>query len=198
MATIADFMAHWDDLVQRNLISRTMAQASRSACWRVLSVQDNQEQLDPLTLDVEEAWRVFDKRAGNELSEQTKEVYHRRFRQGIQQFREYMANPEGWRGKRTTRRNRKTGMQSASRRRDRHEVAPSASEMPQAESQQHTYEFPLLAGDRTVRLGLPVDLKMSEVRRIVMILQALAVDFDAQERPAVIAGVNPAPQDQLA
>lgn len=190
MATVSDFMAHWDDLVQRNLITRAMAQASRSACWRVLSAQDNQEQLDPLTLDIEEVWRAFDERVGKELSEQTKEVYRRRFRQGIQQFREYMANPEGWRGKRTARRSRKQGAQPVSHRRNRLE---SAFPPPVAHpvSQQQIYEFPLLSGDRTVKLGLPVDLKMSEVRRIVMILKALAVDFEVKD------SVDTAPQHEL-
>ena len=189
MATINDFMTHWDDLVQRNLITRTMAQASRSACWRVLNAQDNQETLDPLTLDVEEVWRIFDERVGNELSEQTKEVYRRRFRQGIQQFREYTANPDGWRGKRAMRRSKKTIAQPVSHRRQRAEIA-SPSPVAHPVSQQQTYEFPLLAGDRTVTLGLPVNLKMSEVRRIVMILKALAVDFEVKD------SVESAPQHE--
>lgn len=195
MATIADFMAHWDDLAQRNLVARSVAQANRSTCWRVLKAQDDYEQLDPMTLDIEEVWRRFCEHAGSQLSEQTKEVYHRRFRQGIQQFREYMANPEGWRAKHAPRRSRKSGAHATeSRRRTRHEGA-SLPPMARPVVQQQTYEFPLLDGGRTVKLGLPADLKMSEVRRIVMILQALAVDFEvdghaqaATQREATLQG----------
>lgn len=190
MATIADFMAHWDDLAQRNLVARTVAQANRSTCWRVLRAQDNHEQLDPMTLDIEEVWRRFSEHAGSQLSEQTKEVYHRRFRQGIQQFREYMANPEGWRAKRATRRSRKSSAQSTeSHRRNRQEGA-SLPPVARHVAQQQTYEFPLLVGDRTVKLGLPADLKMSEVRRIVMILQALAVDFEVKDNQEAMTQRN--------
>jgi hypothetical protein len=166
---------------RKGVLPANTARMLKLAVSRVLENVDGWESLDVRGIDQEGTLRRFRNLRAHDFKPESLQTYEHRFRQAIRLFLEHSADPSGWRYLGRPRRlapSPKTDEVSNSENELSTEetVAPRQTAMGLVE-----YPFPLREG-RLAFLRLPVDLRMSEVRRLTAYMSTLAIDSDAEDR----------------
>ena len=87
---------HWDWAAQKGLMNPGTARSIAVACRRILSVQENWENLDARSLDIEEFLVRFKYLKAKDFSPNSLRDYESRFRRAVGSFHEYLDDPSGW------------------------------------------------------------------------------------------------------
>lgn len=168
------FVEHWSWAAQKGLMNKNTAAGVRAACGQVLGVLDNWREVDVRTLDVDDTVKRFKNVRRKEFKPRSLEVYGRRFRQALTSYRSYLDDPGGW--KPATQQRPSRAEKNGGNERQM-ETATSGGRPELGKGALVDYPFPLRDG-LTVRLLLPRDLKMAEVKRLNAFMTTLAVDFE--------------------
>jgi hypothetical protein len=175
--TGAGLLAFLTWAADKGLLNATTAGAHRSAVGQVLAVEsDDLSTIDVRVIDTEDLLARFARKKGGKYSPGSLSTYEGRFRRAVEMYRDYLANPSGFR----------PGIKSRERPRARGtpvEVAaeavpetkgPSLAEVAAPENL-ITFPFPLRSGG-TAYFQLPRQLPRYEVDRMVQFLQSLVMD----------------------
>jgi hypothetical protein len=168
---------HWTWAAAKGEMNKNTAAALKAACTQVLSVIEGWEQVDIKSLDVEDTLRRFQTLRKKEFKPKTLDVYGRRFRQALNSYMSYVHNPRGWRFRVHERvpRPRRMAGEAPQVGREPEYTGPSSSPDTALLVE---YPFPLREGV-TIRLALPRDLKVAEVKRLTAFMSTLALDFES-------------------
>jgi hypothetical protein len=168
---------HWGWAAQKGEMNKNTAAALKAACAQVLSVVEGWQQVDVKTLDVEDTLRRFENLRKKEFKPKTLDAYARRFKQALDSYLAYAHNPRGWKFQAQERapRSRRTPNQVPQVGQEAEYTGPSGSPDTAALVE---YPFPLRQ-DVTIRLALPRDLNMAEVKRLTAFMSTLALDFES-------------------
>lgn len=174
--TARAFLDHWSWAAEKGVMNRNTAAGLRAACTQVLSVLENWESVDIKALDIEDTLSRFQNLKKKDFKPAVLETYKRRFRQAIGSYLSYLDDPGGWRPKTAERAGGgepRTGTEPPAEGR---RLAPQRAT---AQAGMVDYPFPLpLREGQDVRLSLPRDLKVSEVKRLTAFLMSLAIDAE--------------------
>lgn len=174
-ATGKQFVEFWSWAAQKRLMNENTAYAFSSPVRKIISVNENWENLDISKLDVEDVIQRFQNIHGKEFKPESLNAYFRRFRQAHSLYLQYVENPTAWKYK---------GQQSSTRKQkskkaDKNQSAEDTFEMPIMQGSNSTqmvdYPFPLRE-NCIVRLKLPTDLKASEVERLTTFMRTLVTN----------------------
>ena len=167
-------MDHWNWAAQKGLMNKNTAGGVRAACSQVLGVLEGWEDTNIETLDVDDTVKRFKNLRKKDFKPKSLEVYEQRFRQAVVSYRSYLEDPGTWRPPSQQRAGR-AAREGGNDRLAEAGAVPAAAEGPKGGLVD--YPFPLRAG-QTVRLLLPRDMKMAEVKRLNAFMATLAVDFE--------------------
>ena len=173
-ATGKALVDHWSWAAEKGVMNKNTAGGIRAAAAQVLSVLENWETVDVKTLDVEDALVRFQNLKKKDFKPAVLETYKRRFRQAVSSYLAYLEDPGGWKPRTLDR-------PVADRDDDGARTTIPASRASRPEAPQTgivEYPFPLREG-QMVRLYLPRDLKLTEVKRLTAFMATLAVDTEA-------------------
>jgi len=169
---------HWRWATEKGLMNVNTANAFKAACSQVLGVLDGWETTDIRKIDAADVCRRFQNKRNKDFKPESLETYKRRFTQAVKLFLDYADNPSGWKAP------------SQDRPRKEKRVSPGSgielaqtgpeNQPPASTNGLVDYPFPLREG-RIAYLRLPVDLKLTEVKRLNAYLTTLAVDFEPTE-----------------
>lgn len=174
-ATGKQFVEFWSWASQKGLMNENTAYAFSSPVRKIISVDENWENLDVSKLDVEDILQRFQNIHGKEFKPESLNAYFRRFRQAHLLYLQYVENPTAWKYK---------GQQSSPRKQkpkkaDKNQNIEDTFEMPVTQASNSTqmvdYPFPLRE-NFIVRLKLPTDLKANEVERLATFMRTLVAD----------------------
>lgn len=181
-STARALIAHWDWAADKGLMNRSTAQSIAVACRRVLSVQENWENLDVRALDVDEFLVRFRNLKARDFSPNSLRDYESRFARAVGSFREYLDNPSGWRfptrsssSREPSQSRRKKSQSEPSPRETRTEDEPGSTGESTGSLQEYTYPF---RPDVLARLLIPRDSTSAEINRLVAWARTLAVDYE--------------------
>lgn len=168
---------HWTWAARKGLMNSNTANALKAACTQVLGAIEGWETVDVREIDVDEVCRRFQNKRSKDFTPESLETYKRRFALSVKEFLKYAGDPSVWKSpvRSRARRDKKLATSSYSLPSPAMEATPVSAALPAGFME---YPFPLREGC-IVQLKLPVDLKLSEVRRLNAYLMALAVDFDS-------------------
>jgi hypothetical protein len=178
------FMDHWTWAADKGLMNTNTAGGMRAAVTKVLSIEENPEQVDITKLDVDGILRRFENLKKKDFTPGSLETYKSRFRQAIKSYRDYIDSPSGWHW---VARERPAGESSGNGAKPKRRTAlvPAASVPDNAEQQPTAprgktidFAFPLREGVMA-HLWLPADLKQTEVKRLHAFMSTLVVDDSA-------------------
>ncbi len=165
---------HWNWAAEKGVMNKNTAGGIRAAAAQVLSVLENWQDVDVKTLDVEGMLVRFQNLKKKDFKPAVLEAYKRRFRQAVGSYLAYLEDPGGWKPRTVE---RAAGADKANGdgggRSGEPAPRPSRHEAPQAGIVE--YPFPLREG-QMVRLYLPRDLKLAEVKRLTAFMATLVVD----------------------
>ena len=173
---------HWDWAAQKGLMNRGTAQSMAVACRRVLSVQENWENLDVRSLDIEEYLIRFTNLKAKDFSPNSLRDYESRFRRAVGSFREYLDDPSGW--KFPSRSSSSREPLGTRRKKSQSEPSPTETRIEDGSgragesaggSQEYSYPF---RPDVLARLSIPRDSTSAEINRLVAWARTLAVDYE--------------------
>lgn len=174
---------HWTWAAKKGLMNKNTAGGIKAACSQVLGALENGMEVDVPTLDVDNTLTCFKNLRHKKFKPNVLETYESRFRKAVISYREYLADPAGWKPRiteRTTKKAKSNGSSSTGV--VQHVVErPStmaATGIPQSNLME--YPFPIREGVMA-RLILPRDLKQSEIKRLTAFVSTLAVDFESAE-----------------
>ena len=167
---------HWTWAAEKDEMNKNTAAALKAACTQVLSVVEGWEDVDVMNLDVEDTLRRFQTLRKKEFKPKTLDAYTRRFKQALDSYLAYVRNPRGWKFQAHQRAARPPRMPSQAPRagRELEHAGPNDS----ADTLLVEYPFPLRESV-TIRLALPRDLKLAEVKRLTAFMSTLASDFES-------------------
>lgn len=173
---------HWDWAAQKGLMNRSTAQGIAVACRRVLSVQENWENLDVRILDVDEFLIRFKNLKARDFSPNSLRDYESRFRKAVDSFREYLDDQSGWRfpsrsssSREPSRARRKKSQSESSPAEARVDDASRSTGESAGSLQEYTYPF---RPDILAKLSIPRDSTSAEINRLVAWARTLAVDYE--------------------
>jgi len=175
---------HWNYAAEKGLMKRTSANALRAACTQILSALDGWETVDITRLDVDDAFHRFQNKRARDFKPESLEAYRRRFAQAVKLFKEYVRDPKSWKptnrkitpsakGKEQSRVGSTEGKSSTS-------AVINVLPLPQVGHMDYPFQ---LSEGRVAMLRLPVDLKLSEVQRLVSYMTTVAIDFNPEKGP---------------
>ena len=172
---------HWKYAVEKGLMNRNTAGSLRAACTQVLGVLDNWQSTDIRKINADDLCRRFQNKRSKDFTPESLETYKRRFTQAVREFLKYADDPGSWKAPGQGRPpKRGKGVATA----NGGSFQTPETQLGLADSSELvTYPFPLREG-RIAQLRLPVDLKMTEVRRLTAYLTTLAVDFTPGDQAA--------------
>jgi hypothetical protein len=173
-----DLVDHWSWAAEKGIMKKNSAFALKSACANVLSVIDDWESIDITSVDVEDAITRFKNIQARNYKPKSLEAYGKRFRNAVESFLEYIQDPGAW--KPTSRQIQPANSSSDNKPKKKHDIQKEEDQIaPQPASGRGLidYPFPLRDG-LTVRLMLPRDITVNEVKRLNAFMSTLAVDFD--------------------
>ena len=172
-----DLVDHWSWAAQKGLMKKNSANSLRSACSKVLSVLDDWGSIDITAIDIEDTISRFKNLQARNYKPKSLDVYGKRFQKAIESYLDYIRDPGAWKPVSRPTQSTNTNVISKSNNKEN---------LPKEEVQhvQQTtisrglidYPFPLREGV-TVRLMLPRDITVNEVKRLNAFMSTLAVDF---------------------
>jgi hypothetical protein len=167
----------------KGMMNRNTAGALRAAVREVISTIDGTgwEIVDIESIDVADYLSRFERLSTGRYKPDSLTTYKSRFKNAIEMFRQYKANPSGWRYK--PERPYATRHKATSLDRGHAKAAPSVSSAVIAQVAEGLipYPYPLRNGVM-VELRLPTDLTRREARRLSAFIEALAVDTEEMGR----------------
>ncbi len=175
-----------DYVKAKGMLAGSTADAYKSACMRVLGIDENWTSTDVRSLDVELQMGRYIRRRGASAKPASLTTYGQRVRAAIELYRTFLDNPAGFRGSTAKQRSsssstRSTGLRSTERTekleaKGGSETRDSTRNPPlEFGSSLVTYPFPLRSGAMAY-LQLPRHLAGSDVRRLCAFLSSLAID----------------------
>lgn len=167
------FVDHWRWAAERGLLNKNTAAGLKAASAQVLGVLDGWQTVDVGNLDADDVVRRFKNLRKKDFRPKTLEIYGKRFKAALNSYRTFLEDPGNWRPL-IQQRPVKAGRGSAGAKDDRE---PLAGDERAGKEALMEYPFPLRAG-QTVRLLLPRDLKLAEVKRLQAFMVTLAVDSE--------------------
>jgi hypothetical protein len=179
---------HWKWAAQKGLMNGTTARIMGNACSQVLSALDDWPQLDVNGMDPDEIFRRFQNLRSKDLTPRSLSDYRRRFKQALESFREYIADPTAWKGPGQERRARQPQLDGASEKplKKQATVRPPPQTRTGRVEAPELIEYPYpLRSDLMVRILLPRDLRLIEAKRLGSYITTLAVDFGEQNWTAL-------------
>ena len=172
---------HWSWAAQKGLMNKNTAIGLRVATSKVLSALDDWENVDVRSIDVDDAFNRFQNLQGKNFKPRVLGTYQQRWRQAVASFLAYVDDPAGWRpsAPRTPRssQERNGGSAKGNGAAARAPIVESVVQ-PVESTRLMEYHYPL-RDNQNVRLVLPRDLKVTEVKRLTAFMNTLVVDFDA-------------------
>lgn len=151
----------------------------KSACTKVLGVLDNGDDVDIMTLDVEDVIHRFNNLCAREFTPSSLETYASRFRKSVTLFKQYVESPSTWkvvsRAPKTKKKDSVTGNESSGGNNTVKDTPPPPPP-PNLDPNLIEYPYPLRQG-MTIKLAVPADLTTLEVRKINAFLTTLTSDF---------------------
>lgn len=168
---------HWDWASSKGLMNKNTAAALRAASAQVLGVLDDWENVDITTLDPNDVVTRFKHLRAKKFAPQSLEKYEQRFKQALTSYLAYVRDPGAWRPNVRRQKSAKKATDAATGESQQRNESPSRVEPPRTGLVD--YPFPLRDG-HTVRLMLPRDLKLSEVKRLTAFMNTLAVDAQSE------------------
>lgn len=157
---------------------------SQVANWRgasktVLAIEDDHDQLDLLTLDLDDFLRRFEIASRTKYKSDSLNAYKGRFRKAVETYRLWLEQSPEWKGAGPVARQASNGAKAKPS--PRSASSDNAPEPIVAGMINHT--FPLRPGVYA-RLTLPEDLTSKDAQRLANFIQSLAFD----EQLAITAG----------
>ena len=175
---------HWGWVAEKGLMNKNYALSLRNACTKVLGYLDDWEDVDILTLDVEDTLAKFQNLAAKGLTPNSLRAYQRRFRLAVNFYREYLKSPSTWKPPIDATKSRSARSQNSQRKlRGISQKVEENRALPTnlaASSGLVDYPFPLRE-DTVISLRLPKDLRLSEVKRITAFMKLLTVDYSVED-----------------
>lgn len=173
-----DLIEHWNYAADKGLMNRNSAYSYRSACSKVLSVIDGWESVDITAIDVDETITRFKNLQARNYKPKSLEVYAARFRKAVDSYLKFVSDPGSWKPKsRQVSNSNHEGTASSKSPATQNNTEVSASQAVSVNRGLIDYPFPLRDGI-TVRLQLPRDITISEVKRLQAFMSTLATDFE--------------------
>ncbi|MFZ5994232.1 MAG: hypothetical protein ACOYU4_04530 [Thermodesulfobacteriota bacterium] len=173
-----DLVDHWSWAAEKGLMNKNSALSLKTACANVLSVIDDWESIDITSIDVEDVITRFKNIQAKKYKPQSLETYAKRFRNAFESYIEYIQDPGAW--KPASRQIQTTNSSANFKSKKKSSIQKDDDQIV---SQQPSgrglidYPFPLREGV-TVRLMLPRDITVNEVKRLNAFMSTLAVDFN--------------------
>jgi hypothetical protein len=165
---------HWDWAATKGLMNKHTAAALRAASAQVLGVLDDWQNVDITTIDADDVVTRFKNLSAKKFTPQSLEKYEQRFKRALDLYLAYTRDPGAWRP--ASRRSRATKQAVSTEGSAKTENAdPTTERAEPARTGLVDYPFPLRDG-YTVRLMLPRDLKLSEVKRLTAFMTTLTTD----------------------
>lgn len=173
-------------LKEKGLMPGRTADAWRSAAQAVLSV-DGQgwEDLDLRDLDLQAQFQRFSNMRGTKYTPASLRSYGQRFRDSVEMYFQYLANPTGFKPRVSVVAVRSPGAgqrRTQSRSADGPAAETTGSAMPSQPSGSGagapkllTYPFPL-AGGELAYLQLPVLVSLTDVERLCAFIRSIAIE----------------------
>jgi hypothetical protein len=170
---------HWNWAAEKGVMNKNTALGIRAAVTQVLSVVENWQDVDVMTLDVDDTFARFQNLKGREFKPEVLRTYQQRWRQAVVLFKKYVEDPSGWRPG-APRAPRATNGNGGSKSNGATTKAATVETVVQPLPATNLVEYPYpLRENQTVRLVLPRDLKSSEVKRLAAFMNTLTADFEA-------------------
>lgn len=176
------FVEHWSWAAEKGLMNANTAGGMRAAVTKVLSVEENPDEVDISKLDVASILKRFENLKKKDFTPGSLETYKQRFRQAVKSYLEYIEDPGGWRWiarERPAAADRNGNGPKPKRRSAASPVsdAPDAPEPPPQAQRGKTidFQFPLREGV-IAHLWLPADLRPAEVKRLNAFMTTLVVE----------------------
>lgn len=178
MATTGkEFIEFWSWASNKGKMNKNTAQSLATASKQVMSVEDDWESIDVSTIDIDDLMLRFRNIRKKDFTTHSLQVYERKFRQALKLFLEFSHDPTNWKYK------TQTATASKSKPiRQRINLAPNLKSVS-SESQSSEaiplvdYPYPLRE-NCIVRMKLPVDLRTSDVERLITFLRTLVINFE--------------------
>lgn len=173
-----DLVDHWSWATEKGIMKKNSAFALKSACAKVLSVIDDWESIDITSIDIEDAITRFKNKQARNYKPQSLEAYGRRFRNAVASYLEYIQDPGAWKPGSRQIQAVSSGPNNNSKQKQKMTKADAQiASQPASGRGLIDYPFPLREGV-TVRLMLPRDITVNEVKRLNAFMSTLAIDFD--------------------
>jgi hypothetical protein len=196
-----DLVEFWAWAAKQGLMNANTAGGLRAASKEVLSAvagDEMWEALDLTTVDADDYAQRFERLRMSKFKPASLGVYKARFKNGLQMYLDYLANPSGWRytAERPSRDRKKVAepdnRPSTQSRPGKSASITSAVQASDDESDQGMIEYPFpMRPDCVVRLWLPDNMTAREAERLGAFLKALAY-----EAPREIAAVSSSAVEQ--
>ena len=167
------FVDHWNWASDKGLMNQNTARGLRAAVSQVIKTLDDWEIVDVKTLNIDDTLIRFQNLRKKDFKPKVLETYKRRFRQAISSYLSYLEDPASWKPNTVERQPR--GTSNGKKNETTKQAAMTVRDLPAAGLVD--YPFPLREG-QVVRLTLPRDLKVAEVKRLTAFMSTLAVDFE--------------------
>lgn len=162
---------HWVWAAEEGLMSRTSAIHMAVSCQRVLEVEGDWENMDVLTLDVDELSSKFNV-IRSDLKPSTLRDYAGRFRRGVRSYRGFLGDPDKWRDEA---RNKMANSAKPNSRLSEGSDTVRSADQGKVRLQEYVYPF---RQNVLATLKIPQDATAAEIRRLVAWAQTLAVDYE--------------------
>lgn len=178
-----ELMTFLDYMGQKGLIPQATASNRKASVGRLLSILTDEEAQDVTDLDIDDLVRRFTNLEGMKFSPGSLATYKSRLISSLEDFRNYLENPLGFRPSRAT---RDTTASKAAKAR---KVSPTPN-LPKISQKTHDNSYatasvpselttilpiPLRANLTVHVRGLPFDLTAAEAKRISNVILAMAV-----------------------
>lgn len=172
---------HWTWAAEKGLMNQNTAIGLRAAVTKVLSVEENPDEVDIKTINVDDILRRFENLKKKEFTPGSLETYKSRFRQAIKSYLAYLDDPGAWRPAVRERQSPpdRNGTPRGKSKEHSNGSGPELPQQPQPAQPQKgrviDYPFPLRE-DVIAHLWLPMDLKPSEAKRLTAFMSTLLAD----------------------
>jgi hypothetical protein len=141
----------------------------------VISTEDNWEMIDVSSLFIDELLQKFRDERKKDFTPESLQVYERRFKQALDLFLQYTRDPKNWKYKGQASTTRKSKIEK-----------PHNYKFAEADGEQNAsqiissvsmvdYPYPLRE-NCIARIRLPIDLKSSDIDRLVAFLRTLVIE----------------------
>lgn len=172
-----EFVDFWAYAIKKGLMNPNTARSLGGPVKQILSIDEDWESKDVSTVDTDELLTRFHNMRGKDFKPESLQIYDRRFKQALDLFLQYTSNPTGFRyqGGQANNRKNKSGT-----RRDKSESKNSSSGeatgmLIGSSTSMIDYPFPLRE-NCIARFKLPIDLRNSDIERIIAFLRTISVD----------------------